>query len=128
MKHLIRKTQDGKRSALGWYAGVAGVLHLASLGASVAGALIATLASSLTFEGLRKSTEIGIGPEYFPFAASILSAVVGLALIFILARTFYRNRLHSRARLTKRVRVLEKRLFELAERDFDALVGAHGRR
>ena len=127
MKHVITKTENHEPSSFGPY--TAEIFYFASLGASIAGTLIATLASSLTFEGLRKSSsEIGIRPEYFPFAATILSAVVGLGLIFILARTFYRNRLHSRARLTERVRVLEKSLFEIAERDFDALIAAHGRR
>jgi len=127
MKQVITKTEDHEPSSLGPYA--VEIFYFASLGASIAGALVATVASSLTFEGLKKSSrEIGIRPEYFPFAATILSAVVGLGLIFILARTFYENRLHSRTRLTERVRVLEKSLFETAERDFDALVAAHGRR
>jgi hypothetical protein len=127
MRHVITKTEDHEPSSIGAYA--VEIFYSASLGASIAGTLVAALASSLTFEGLRKSSsEIGIRSEYFPFAATILSAVVGLGLIFILARTFYKNRLHSRARLTERVRVLEKSLFETAERDFDALVAAHGRR
>lgn len=127
MKHVITKTEDREPSSLGPFA--VEIFYIASLGASIAGTLVATLASSLTFEGLRKSSrEIGVRPEYFPFAATILSAVVGLGLIFILARTFHKSRLHSKASLNEKVRVREKSLFEIAERDFDALVGAHGRR
>ena len=127
MRHAITKTEDHETSSFGPYA--VEIFYFASLGASIAGTLVATLASSLTFEGLGKSSsEIGIRPEYFPFTATILSAIVGLGLIFILARTFYKKRLHSRARLTERVRVLEKSLFEIAEQDFDALVAAHSRR
>ena len=126
MKHVITKTEDHESSPLGPFA--VEIFYFATLGASIAGTLVATLASSLTFEGLRKSSnEIGIRPEYFPFAATILSAVVGLGLIFILARTFYKNRMHSRARLTEGVREIEKSLFEMAERDFEALAAAHGR-
>jgi len=127
MKPVISKTEDHEPSFLGPY--VVEIFYSASLGASIAGTLVATLASSLTFEGLRKSSsEIGIRPEYFPFAATIVSAIVGLGLIFILARTFYKNRLDSRTRLIERVQVVEKSLFEIAEQDFDALVAAHGRR
>jgi len=127
MKPVSSKTEGHEPSSFGPYA--VEIFYSASLGASIAGTLVATLASSLTFEGLRKSSsEIGIRPEYFPFAATILSAIVGLGLIFILARTFYKNRLDSRTRLIERVQVVEKSLFEIAERDFDALVAAHGRR
>jgi Mn2+/Fe2+ NRAMP family transporter len=129
MKNQIERIEH-RLSKIVFISHLSGVLlALASLVASLAGALGATLASSLTFEGLRKSsTEIGIKAEYVPFAASILSAIVGLALIFILARTFYKKRMRSKALLIKRVRILEKRFFELTERNFDALVGAHGRR
>ena len=89
----------------------------------------ATILASLAFMGLRTSfSEIRIRPEYVPFVTSILSAVVGLAMIFILARAFYKKRVLWRAGLTKNIRAQEKRLFELAELDFDAIVGAHGRR
>jgi len=126
MKPVITKTEEHPPSSFGH---VVEIFYFASLGASIAGTLVATLASSLTFEGLRKSSsEIGIRPEYFPFAATILSAIVGLGLIFILARTVYKNRLDSRTRLIERVQVVEKSLFEITERDFDALVAAHGRR
>jgi len=90
---------------------------------------LSALASTLTLFGLRASlNEIKIRPEYVPFVASIVSAVVGLAMIFILARAFYKKRVQSRVRLAKSVRSQEARLFELAALDFNALVSAHGRR
>lgn len=101
-------------------------LHLM---ASIVGLLGTIVASALAFVGLHTSfSEIRIRPEYIPFIASILSAVVGLAIIFILARAFYKKRVQSGARLAKRVRSQEPRLFELVALDFDVIVGAHGRR
>lgn len=100
------------------------LLHLM---ASIVGLLGTTLASALALVGLHKSFS-EIRPEYAPFVASILSAVVGLAMIFILARTFYKKRVQSSGHLAKRVRLQEARLFELVAQDFDALVGSHGRR
>jgi uncharacterized membrane protein YkvI len=101
-------------------------LHLM---ASIVGLLGTTLASAIAFMGLHSSfSEIRIRPEYVPFVASIFSAAVGLAMIFILARAFYEKRVQSIAHLARRVRLQEAKLFELAALDFDALVGAHGRR
>lgn len=135
MKSVSSKTNDGQPSA---FLGDAEALELAHdairstflhLMASIVGLLGTIVASALVFVGLRTSfSEIRIRPEYVPFIASILSAVVGLAIIFILARAFYRKRVQSSARLAQRIRSQEPRLFELAALDFDALMSAHGRR
>ena len=103
-------------------------VDLASGLASVLGVLFTAAVSFLAHEGLQPSAGIRIPAEYVPFAASILSAIIGLTVIFVLARAFYKKRVESKARLTKKVRVFEKRFFESIERNFESLVGAHGRR
>ena len=124
MKQEIIETKDSQTSAIRW-------LSLLSVGTwtSIVGTFLAALASLLASSGLRASfSEIRIRPEYVPFAASVLSAVVGLAVIFFLARTFYKSRVQARDRLIKRVRTQEAKLFELAAGDFESIVSAHGRR
>jgi hypothetical protein len=129
MKNAIRKISGSQSSDFGASIRWSKVLHSTTLIASLVAGLLSALAAVLADLGLRTSfSEIRIRPEYVPFVATILSAIVGLAMIFILARTFYKKLLQSRARLAKRVRSQEAKLFELAARDFDVLVGAHGRR
>ena len=126
MKHVTTKTEDHEPSSFGPYA--VEIFYFASLGASIAGALVATLASSLTFEGLRKSSS-ELNPARIFSIRRHYSIRCRRSRADLYSRaTFYKNRLHSRARLTERVRVLEKSFFEIAERDLDALIAAHGRR
>ena len=126
MKQEIIETKDSETSADRWRSLFSVVEWTAFI---ITGTLLAALASLLASSGLRTSfSEVRIRPEYVPFAATVLSAVVGLTVIFFLARTFYKRRVQASARLIKKVRTQEAKLFELAAGDFESIVSAHGRR
>jgi hypothetical protein len=98
--------------------------HVSTLIESILGILLSLLGSIIAGAGVSFSFSnlLQIPKPYVYLIGIVLSSLVGISIIFLLARMIYRQRKREREAAIEGIRLKEAQLFKMFEVDFEEMV------